>query len=232
MSPFPRSALLVGAAFALTACGGTAAPPRASDQPPVTLINGRVATWSGAGSVRVPGVPAAPAPVGADGTFTLTLPGEAALAGRTTPAVAVLSSLGCSGTLTGSLPDARAFLLAGLSAQDTGGGTREIGAVTGTRPGPLSRRVLLRAWLYADAATALRGTLDCARLLNVPQLAALPVTVAVDTRPGWNVVDLDIAASANLLGQLSASGTAVNSAAGTAQTVWRTLPELQAQLGF
>lgn len=230
MKTSTRPALLVGAVLALTACGG-ASPPRASDQPPVTVINGRVATWSGAGTVQVPGLLAASAPVGADGSFTLTLPGEAALAGRTIPAVAVLSGLDCSGTLTGTQPDARAFLLAGLTAQDAAG-PREVNAVTGTKPGPLSRRVHVRAWLYADAATQLRGTVDCARLLNLPQIAALPVTVAVNTQPGWNVIDLNIDASANLLGQVSASGTAVNSAAGTSQTVWRTLAELQAQIGF
>lgn len=226
-----RPALFVGAALALTACGGSA-PPRASDQPPVTAINGRVATWSGVGSVRAAGLPVASALVGVDGTFSLTLPGGAALVGRTTPAGAVLSSLGCSGTLTGSQPDARAFLLAGLTAQDTGGEAREVSAVTGTKSGPLSRRVQAQAWLYADVATQLRGTVDCARLLNLPQVPSLPVAVAVNTQPGWNVVDLDITASANLLGQVSASGTAVNSAAGTAQTVWRTQAELQAQIGF
>ncbi|GAA5532674.1 hypothetical protein [Deinococcus aluminii] len=230
MNNLPRLVLLAGAALALTACGGSS-PPRASDQPPVLVINGKVATWSGSGRVSVPDLLAVSAPVNADGTFALALPGEAVLMGRTTTASEVMTSLDCTGSLSSSAAGTRGFLLAVLNAQDVSG-TRQVSAVEGIKTGALSRSVHARAWLYADGATQLRGTVDCAKLLNISQLNNLPVDVAVNTQRGWNVVDLTLNLSANIFGQVSGSGAAANSAAGTAPTTWRTMSELQAQLGF
>lgn len=226
----PRAPLLAGAVLALTACGAPSAP-QASDQPPVTVIHGRVTSWGGEGTVRLPDLPSVSAPVGADGTFTLTLPEGAALSGRATEATGVLAGLGCSGTLTSSAAGTRGYLAAVLNAQDAGG-TRQISAAEGTRTGPLSRRVQVRAWLYADGAAQLRGSVDCAGLLNLPQLRELPVLVAVNVQPGWNVLDLTLEAHANVFGQVSGSGQAANSLAGSSLTVWRTAGELQAQIGF
>ncbi|EYB69820.1 hypothetical protein DEIPH_ctg001orf0032 [Deinococcus phoenicis] len=230
MNTLPRFALFAGAALALTACGSAPAP-QASDQPPVTVVNGKVVTWSGLGTVGVPGLDTASTPVNADGTFALVLPGEAALAGRTLTAADVLTGLGCTGSLGSSAAGTRGFLVSALTAQDTAG-TRQVSAVEGSKPGLLSRHVSARAWLYADGATQLRGTVDCARLLNIPQIGTLPVTVTVNTQRGWNVIDLNIEAQANVFGQVSASGTAANSAVGASQTQWRTMAELQAQIGF
>ncbi|GMA16421.1 hypothetical protein E5F05_14310 [Deinococcus metallilatus] len=226
----PRVLLFAGAALALTACGGSS-PPQASDQPPVTVINGKVVTWSGAGTVGVPELATVSTPVSADGTFTLTLPGEAALTGQTMTASGVMAALNCSGSLTSSAVGTRGFLVAALTARDASG-ARQVSAVEGAKTGLLSRSVHARVWLYADGATQLRGTVNCAKLLNISQISDLPVTVAVNTQRGWNVVDLSIEASANVFGQVSAAGTAVNSAAGSAQTTWRTMAELQAQIAF
>ncbi|WP_034384018.1 hypothetical protein [Deinococcus sp. YIM 77859] len=230
MNPLPRLTLLACAALALTACGRTA-PPQASDQPPVTVINGKVATWSGIGSIAVPDLLLVSAPVNADGTFTLTLPGEAALTGRTLTASEVMTNLDCTGSLSSSAPGTRGFLLAVLNAQDASG-VRQVSAVEGTKTGALSRSVHVRAWLYTDGPTQLRGTVNCARMLNMPQLSNLPVDVAVNTQRGWNVLDLTLNLSATIFGQVSGSGGVANSAGGTAVTTWRTLAELQAQLGF
>lgn len=230
----PRLALLTSAALALTACGGTA-PPQASDQPTVAVIQGRVATPDGVGAVSVPGLGAVGAPVAADGTFTLVLPDEGSLAGQARTVSGVLSALNCTGAVSSSEAAARGFVIAFLDARSGaqgGAGTRQVGAVEGVKTGLLSRSVRARAWLYADRPTRLRGSVDCAGLLNIPQVNRLPVTVSVNAGRGWNVVDLNVGASANLLGQVSASGSVVNSTAGTGPTVWRTQAELQAQIGF
>lgn len=82
--------VLPAAALALTACSQSS-PPQASDQPPVTVIQGKVATWSGTGAVSVPELNVS-ASVSTDGTFTLTLPGDASLTGRTRAAADLTSS--------------------------------------------------------------------------------------------------------------------------------------------
>lgn len=221
--------VLPAAALALTACSQSS-PPQASDQPPVTVIQGKVATWSGTGTVGVPELNVS-APVGTDGTFTLTLPGDASLTGRTRAAADVMTALNCSGSLQSSQAGTLGLVLTGLNARDASG-TRQLSAVEGEKTGLLSRRVHARAWLYTDGATQLRGTVNCAGLLNIPGLSNLPVEVAVNTQRGWNVMDLLLNVSANVFGQLSGSGTAANSTAGSATTTWRTMAELQAQLGF
>ncbi|GAA5512952.1 hypothetical protein Dcar01_01676 [Deinococcus carri] len=230
MNNLPRFVLFAGAALALTACGNNT-PPQASDQPTVAVINGKVTTWSGSGTVSVPDLADVSAPVNADGTFALTLPGEAALSGKTMTAADVMSGLRCTGTVTSSTPSTRGYVVAVLNVQDMNG-TRQVSAVEGRKTGPLSRGLHARAWLYADGATQLRGTVNCAALLGISAISNLPVTVSVNTQRGWNVVDLNITASASVFGQLSAEGTAVNSAAGTGTTEWRTTAELQSQIGF
>lgn len=229
MKSLLRFVLFAGAAFALTACSQSS-PPQASDQPTVAVIRGKVATWSGTGTVSMPALDVN-APVSTDGTFTLTLPGDAVLAGRTRTVAEVLTALNCSGSLQSSQAGTTGLLVTALNARDTTG-TRQVSAVEGAKSGLLSRSVHARAWLYADGATQLRGTVNCAGLLNIPQLSNLPVEVAVNTQRGWNVVDLTLNVSANIFGQLSGSGTAGNSVAGSTTTTWRTMAELQGQIGF
>ncbi len=222
--------LLGGVALTLVACGGTPTP-QASDQRTVQTVSGKVSGWTGQGRVTVPGLPGVSSSVDADGSFVLTLPGDAEVAGQTVRATDVAERLSCSGSVQSSDSEARVFALLFLDTQDSAG-TRQTSAVTGSVSGPLSRRVDVRVWVYSDSVTQLRGTVDCAKILSVPQISKLPVTVAVNARPGWNVVELNIEASANVLTQVSASGSMVNSTAVNAQNTFRTIEELQAQIAF
>ncbi|MFK7603419.1 hypothetical protein ACI3L1_14535 [Deinococcus sp. SM5_A1] len=223
--------LLGGLSLALVACGGGLPTPQASDQPTVQTISGKVSGWQGEGRVAVSGLPGASSSVHTDGSFTLTLPGEAELTKQSLPIAEIAGNLDCLGSVQSSAPDARAFTLMSLDVKD-GAGARQTSAMTGSKPGLLSRRVNVRVWMYSDSATQLRGTMDCAKILSIPQLSTLPVTVAVNVQPGWNVVELNIQASANILAQVSGSGTMANSTAGDAQTTFRTTQELHAQVAF
>lgn len=222
--------LLGGVTLALVACGG-AATPQASDQPTVETLSGKVSGWKGEGRVTVLGLPGVSSSVHGDGSFTLTLPPESELAGSLRLADASADRLGCGGSVQSSDADARTFAVMTLDARDSAG-SRRTSAVTGSKSGLLSRRVDARVWLYSDSLTQLRGTVNCAAILSLPQLPELPVTVAVNARPGWNVLELSIDVSANILAQVSASGWLVNSVAGSSQTTFRTVQELQAQVAF
>ena len=225
-----RWGLLGGLTLALVACGGPATP-QASDQPTVETLEGKVSAWKGEGRVAVPGLPNISSSVHSDGSFTLTLPAEAELAKNVVPATGITDKLDCSGAAQSSDPDAQAFAVMTLDASDTSG-SRQTSAVTGSKSGLLSRRVNARVWLYSDSLTQLRGTVNCAAILSMAQIPELPVTVAVNARPGWNVLDLNINVSANILAQVSASGSLVNFVAAGGQTTFRTTKELQAQVAF
>ncbi|AIZ46591.1 hypothetical protein QR90_10190 [Deinococcus radiopugnans] len=222
--------LMGGMSLALVACGG-AATPQASDQPTVETLNGKVSGWQGEGRVAVPGLPSVSSSVHSDGSFTLTLPPEAELATSVLSAAGITDKLGCSGSVQSSDSEARAYAIMTLDARDSAG-RRQTSAITGSKSGLLSRRVNARVWLYSDSLTQLRGTVNCAAVLNMAQIPELPVTVAVNAKPGWNVLELNIDASANVLAQVSASGWLVNSGAGSNQTTFRTVQELQAQVAF
>lgn len=217
-------------ALALASCGGTPTP-QASEQPTVTVIQGRVTSASGTGTVSVTELAGTSAATSSNGSFTLTLPQDSALSARTQGAAQVMSNLQCAGSLSSSDTSARGYLVANMQVSD-GAGTRTVSAVRGSKPGPLSRSVDGRAWLYVDKDTYLSGTVDCAKLLNVSQIASLPVQIAVKAKAGWNVVALKIDASASWLGQISAGGSVVNATDGSAQSEWRTSEELQAQISF
>ena len=222
--------LLGGLGLVLASCGGTA-PPQASDQPTVVTLSGQVSGWKGEGRVAVPGLPSVSSSVHSDGTFTLTLPAGPELAGQTQPAAGIADKLGCSGPVQSSAPNAHAFALMSLDTTDSTG-SRQTSAISGSKPGLLSRRVNARVWLYSDAETQLRGTVNCAAILNMAQIPQLPVTVAVNAKSGWNVIELNIDASANLLAQVNASGSLVNSGAGSSLITFRTVQELQGQVAF
>lgn len=228
----PSAKFLVPATLALVlaACGGTSVP-QATEQPTVTVIEGRVTSASGTGTVSVAELAGVTAPMAADGRFSLTLPQGAALGARVQGAAQVMSNLQCAGSLSSSDTSARGYLLANMQVSDGAAG-RSVSAVQGSKTGLLSRSVSGRAWLYVDRDTRLSGSVDCAKLLNVSQIATLPVTIDVIAKTGWNVVDLNIGASASIFGQVSAGGSVVNSAAGTAVSEWRTSEELQAQISF
>lgn len=228
----PSAKFLVPATLALVlaACSGTSVP-QATEQPTVTVIEGRVTSASGTGTVSVAELAGVTAPMAADGRFSLTLPQGAALGARVQGAAQVMSNLQCAGSLSSSDTSARGYLLANMQVSDGAAG-RSVSAVQGSKTGLLSRSVSGRAWLYVDRDTRLSGSVDCAKLLNVSQIATLPVTIDVIAKTGWNVVDLNIGASASIFGQVSAGGSVVNSAAGTAVSEWRTSEELQAQISF
>ena len=217
-------------ALALASCG-SAPTPQASEQPTVTVIEGRVTSASGAGTVGAAELAGTAATTSADGRFSLTLPQGAALGARVQGAAQVMSNLQCAGSLSSTDASARGYLVANMQVSDSAG-TRSVSAVQGSKPGFLSRRVDGRAWLYVDKDTSLSGSVDCARLLNVSQISSLPVNINVKAKAGWNVVALRIDASASVFGQLSAGGSVVNATDGTAQTEWRTSEELQAQISF
>ena len=230
MFPTPKFLALGTLALVLASCSGTSTP-QASEQPTVTVIEGRVTGASGTGTVSVAELPGTTATTAADGRFSLPLPQGATLGARTQGAAQVMSNLQCSGSLSSSDTSARGYLVANLQVADSAG-TRSVSAVQGSKPGLLSRSVSGRAWLYVDKGTRLSGSVDCAKLLNVSQISTLPVTIDVIAKAGWNVVDLGIGASASIFGQVSAGGSVVNSAAGTALSEWRTSEELQAQISF
>lgn len=222
--------VLGGLSLALVACGGQAVP-EASDQPTVATVNGKVATWSGEGRVTAPGLLAVSSSVRSDGTFVLTLPGALEMAASTVAVDGIAARLGCKGTLQSSVPGVRGNAVMTLEAKDSSG-SRATSAVNGSKSGLLSRRVNTRIWLFSDGETQLRGTVDCAAALGMSQVKELPVTVAVNAKAGWNVVELDINASATITGQVNASGSLVNSSAGSTQATFRTSEELQSQVAF
>ena len=224
--------MFLGFGALLSACNSTPAP-QASDQPTVMTISGKVASpsASGAGSISVPGVSSATAAVAADGRFSLPLPQASALGNLLRAADQVMTGLSCSGKLNSSDTAAKGHLMAALNLQDSSG-SKSVMAVSGSKSGLLSRAVQGKVWLYTDHATRLTGVVDCARLLNISQISSLPVNVDVSAKAGWNVIDLNMAASANIFGQVSASGTAVNSATSEGSTVWQTTSELMSQVGF
>lgn len=222
---------VLGLTAGLAACG-SATPPQASDQPTVTVIEGTVATPRGAGTVSLDGMADVSVAVAADGHFSLSLPAGDALASRSQSASAALSGLKCAGALSSSDPAARGYLVSSLTVQDSAGG-RSMLSLSGSKTGVFGqgRDISGKVWLYADRPSMLTGHLDCAAMLNVSSLPSLPVDVNINAKAGWNVIDLNIGASAGLSG-LSGSGSAVNSPSSTAASNWRTSEELQAQLSL
>ncbi len=214
----------------LVACGGQAAP-EAADQPTVTTVNGKLSEWKGEGRVTVLGLPGVSSSVHGDGAFTLTLPGEAEVTAWTVGIEEIAGKIGCSGTIQSGVTGVKANTVMSLEARDSAG-SRVTSTMNDSKSGLLSRRINARIWLYSDSVTQLRGIVDCASLLGMEQVSTLPVTVAVNAKPGWNVIELNINASANVLAQVSASGSLVNSGAGSRQTTFRTVQELQSQVAF
>ncbi|MEF2279983.1 hypothetical protein V3W47_16950 [Deinococcus sp. YIM 134068] len=227
MNTLPRLALLTSAALALTACGSASLPAAPEDQPPATTVRGTVQTWSGTGTVSLPGSSGqtlARADVVADGTFTLTLPDASALAGLTRTAPDALSEVGCTGTVTSSDAAARGYGFATLSAQDTAGTRSILAADLNVTYVPPRATLRARAWLYADRATRLTGSLNCGSLIGA---SSAPVAVDVSAKAGWNVVGVVVNASYGLSG-VSASGSM--SATTDVETTWLTSDELVSQL--
>ncbi|WP_216328681.1 hypothetical protein [Deinococcus aestuarii] len=223
----PRHALLASAALALTACGSAGLPAAPDDQPPATTIRGTVSTWTGPGTVTLPGpsgAALAQADVAAEGTFTLTLPAAPALEGLTRSVPAAISEVGCTGTVTSGDPSARGYAFGTLTARDTAGTREVLAADLSVAYVPPKATLLARAWLYADRATRLTGTLNCGALIGA---ASAPVTVDVSARAGWNVVGIVVNASYGL-GGVSASGRMALTT--DAATTWLSSGELVAKL--
>lgn len=227
MKPQPRHALLASAALVLTACGSAGLPTAPDNQPPATTIRGTVGTWSGPGTVTLPGPSGAPlarADVAAGGTFTLTLPDASALGGLTRSVPAAISEVGCTGTVTSGDPSARGYAFGTLTAQDTAGTRQVLAADLSVGYVPPKATLLARAWLYADRATRLSGTLNCGSLIGA---ASAPVTVDVPAKVGWNVVGIVVNASYGL-GGVSATGRMTLTT--DAETTWLSSDELVAKL--
>lgn len=227
MNRLSRPALLTSAALALTACGSASLPAAPDDQPPATTVRGTVRTWSGTGTVSLPGSSGpglARADVAANGTFTLTLPDASALSGLTRTAPEALGEVGCTGTVTSSDPAARGYGFATLKAQDTSGPRSILAADLNVTYVPPRATLLARAWLYADRSTRLTGTLNCGSLIGA---ASAPVSVDVSAQAGWNVVGVTVNASYGL-GGVNASGSM--RATTDVETAWLTSQELVSQL--
>lgn len=222
--------LLASLALSLAACNSTPTP-QASDQPIVTIIHGQVATPAGAGTVSLPNLGSVSTTTSIGGSFNLTLPQASTLAGNTMTADQVMSGMSCTGKLTSSDAAAQGYLIAALTLNDSAG-SRSVYAVAGRQSGLLSRNVSGKVWLYADRATNLSGMVDCATLLGVPAIKNLPIKVSVAAKTGWNTLDLNVDGSTDIFGNLSASGTAVNSTNSDGNTTWRTINEVKAQLGL
>ncbi|MBB5232819.1 hypothetical protein [Deinococcus budaensis] len=220
MKTLTRPALLVGAALALSACGSARLPPAPENQPPVAAVRGEIANWAGTGTVTLPG-PAgqalASAEVAADGSFSLALPTEGALtgAGALRDSASALAQLGCTGTLSSSTPAARGYGFLALNARSSAQAQTIVAATVDFSYLPPRARLQGYAWLYADQATRLTGTLDCGNLLGLPRAA---VTVNVQAKQGWNVLGIVLDASSGL-GGISARGTIGDTA--DTRTVWR-----------
>lgn len=225
-----RLALLACAALALTACASGEQPPAPEDQPAVTTVQGDIENWTGAGTVTLSGPSGqalARAAVAADGTFSLTLPDEAALAGAgvTRSPADALAQLGCTNTVTSSDPAARGYGFLSLDARPDGGDVGPIFAVdldvTTLFGVPVSAEAKGRAWLYADRDTTLSGHVTC-KIAEVN--AAVQVNIAA--KQGWNVLAMNVGGSVANPGGVTGTLTT----AADTQTTWRTQADLLSKL--
>ena len=220
---------LLGVSLTLASCGGRDSGTVPPGTPPETKISGRVATWSGGGTVTLNGtlVPLASAPVDAASNFTLTLPTPgAALTAELRPVTATvvggLKQFGCENVnLTNSNAAPQGFLASSLRAQSGASGKDVFAANTASTL--TSRTVDARAWLYVDQATTVSGSVSC----TLPGQGSFPVNVKVDAVPGWNMLQFYVYGSLGfggktINGEVKRTTTPVNN--------WITMDELNAAI--
>ncbi|AXG98399.1 hypothetical protein DVJ83_03590 [Deinococcus wulumuqiensis] len=214
----------LGLTLSLASCGGGPAPVPTESDPPVTQISGHVMGGSGSGTVTLPSSRGtlAQAPVDAQGNFVLTLPGAEKFAADLKTTEQVLSGIGCEGQLTSSVPAAKGYAVATLNAERTGLKDSVYAANLEIQYLPPKGKLTAYAWLYTDRATHLTGNLNCSKLVN----NALQINLGVDvqTRSGWNVIEIYAEGLQSMNGNMRAVFGSSNN--------WRTATELRAQLPF
>ena len=158
----------------------------------------------------------------ANGRFTLTLPGSAALGTIQTPlSTGLLRDLGCTGALDVADAGTQSF---GVAMLQTPAARYMNATVSRTL---LSRSLVGKAYLYVDRATVASGTLDCSAATGMPT----KVDVALNVSAGWNVLAIYINGNVGL-GGVSVSGKLQNGGGPVDEiSNWTDEKSIQSQLG-
>lgn len=213
----------------LAACDSGPSAPAPTD-PPVTQVTGQVDSGTGSGTVELldqgtTGSVLASATVGSDGSFVLPLPAAEKFASRMVSADSVLGQVGCQGTLTSSTPGTRGYGFAELRATRSGSVMQVVNLNADLNLLPPHVAFNGHAWVYTDQSTLLQGRVDCTKLLNASgTISQLTVDVNVQTRAGWNVIEIaGRTAGVSLPTTASASATAIKDFTGSR---WRTVTDV------
>ncbi|PNY79431.1 hypothetical protein [Deinococcus koreensis] len=186
----------------LVACGTSSLPTPQPDPAGLTdQVSGRVVGWTAGtatveaqarpeGSTQATDITLSSGTVGADGTFSLTLPGAAAVAPYLTPTQQTPRA-GCTGVFTQSVREARLFGIGSFALRRAD--RSYIGFLTQDGPNnstPLKAGNYFIVRYYADQAFTVTGTLDC---------PGSRISLNLNLKQGWN-------AAVNTVDAVSAEG--------------------------
>lgn len=179
----------------------TLQPPGASD-PPLFEVTGKVFKGTGIGTLQtfIGGASSLPlnAQVNADGRFKVKLPNGEVLSEQLLEGANLLESVGCTGQIVSSNPEAKgtgfvSFQLKRGEINDTIiNGRAKVNLL------PPSGELTAQMYLFANQASNLKGVVDCAKVINVPEIKEIRVQVDAPVRQGWNVLHLDVSTELKL----------------------------------
>lgn len=228
---------LLGLPLVLAACGGEPTPVKVNP-PAISTLNTVTGTVSGptlagkSGTIRLAEGAAtlAQASFGAAGTFTLPLPGEAAITPYLRPVAAAITDTDCTSTLSSSAAGTSGYTFSTLdvtagtlvdtvSTQKVTLRVNSAGtSVVGTGP--------LTSWIYVNQATTLGGALNCSATENGTTLILQATYSTIGLQQGWNEVQATITVTVTSTSATTGSVVGVSNATSSSTvpsaSVWYT----------
>lgn len=229
-----RLALLPLTALLLAACGGGSVDVTPVTAAPVVNIRGTVVgNTSGATTIEAladdtkpksAGNPAlSSATLNANGSFTLPLPGVAALtpylSAPGTAADGIYTETGCTGSLTNSAPAARAYSLSLLTAGTQTYSTLKVSSNPAARTFTFDSSL----WIYTTLASTLGGSLSCTQPAASGGTDTVTVSANAPFTAGWNVLNLHGDGTGSADGRSSTFAFSLTTGADQA-TTWTAAP--------
>lgn len=183
-------------------CDHTTLQPPSAGDPPLFEIKGKVFKGTGTGTLQtfIGGASSLPldAQVNANGQFKVELPAGEELSEQLLEGANLLESVGCKGQIISSNPEAKgtgfvSFQMKRGQVNDTIiNGEAKINLL------PPSGELSAQMYLFANQASTLKGVVDCAKVINVPEIQEVEVQVDAPVRQGWNVLHLNVSTELKL----------------------------------
>lgn len=196
MKTLPVALAVLTSSVLLAACGPTEPPAPtapAGGAVSVAKLDGTVSSGEGAGKISLKiANKTFEGDIASNGQFALTLPTETELSSVLIDGNKILSSIGCEGSLKSATAGAKGYGFTQLDSKRTGAAVKVLGvkADKGIVLLPPGAKVnfQLTGLVFANKATTLTGSVDCAKMLDPKLVKSLRVGVNLKLKQGWNYV--------------------------------------------